>query len=70
MYRNLEAEFVRKGFSKQKIAQMLGVGYNTLLAKMRGESSFTLDEAFKIQKIVSAEKPIEYLFEKLNNPHK
>lgn len=64
MYRNLEAEFVRKGFSKQKIAQMLDVSYNTLLAKMRGESSFTLDEAFKIRKIVSAEKPIEYLFEK------
>ena len=64
MYRNLEAELIRKGLSKQEIAHSLNVGYNTLLAKMRGDSSFTLDEAFKIRKIVSAEKPIEYLFEK------
>lgn len=65
MYRNLEAEIVRRGFSKQTIARMLGIGYNTLLAKMRGEYSFSLEEAIEMKRLLTTMESVEYLFEKV-----
>jgi len=63
MYRNLEAEIARKNISKKVIAEELGIGYNTLTAKLRGDNKFTLDEALKIKQILNASIEIEQLFE-------
>ena len=64
MYKRLESELVFVGISKKELAIMVGVQYNTILAKFRGESSFTLDEAFKIKHILKSDLPIDVLFEK------
>ncbi len=38
----------RTGTTKREIAEALGIGENTLYAKLRGESEFTLSEAGKL----------------------
>jgi len=62
MYRTLEAEIVRQGLNKKILAKDLGMSYGTLLAKLKGEYSFTLDEAIKFKKVVSVGMPIDDLF--------
>ncbi|WP_295264600.1 hypothetical protein [Veillonella sp.] len=62
MYKELEAEIVRKGLSKRKVSDMTGIRYETLLVKLSGKFSFTLDEAFKIKMAIESDKPIEVLF--------
>lgn len=64
MYRNLEAEIVRKNLSKKAIAETLGITYNTLLLKIKGESSFTLDEALALRSLLNTTEPVEVLFSK------
>ena len=63
MYRNLEAEIARKNISKKVIAEELGIRYNTLTAKLRGDNKFTLDEALKIKQMLGAAIEVEQLFE-------
>lgn len=36
MYKRIEAELILLGISKKVLANKLGLGYNTLLAKLRG----------------------------------
>ena len=62
MYRILEAEIVRKGLNKKILAKDLGMSYGTLLAKLKGEYSFTLDEAIKFKKVVHVDMTIDDLF--------
>lgn len=62
MYKELEAEIVRKGLSKRKVSEMTGIRYETLLVKLSGKFSLTLDEAFKIKIALESDKPIETLF--------
>lgn len=62
MYKELEAEIVRKGLSKRKVSEMTGIRYETLLVKLSGKFSLTLDEAFKIKMALESDKPIETLF--------
>lgn len=64
MYKKLEAELVLKGMGKKELAAILGVQYNTILAKCRGDSSFTLDEALKTKEALKTSLTIEELFEK------
>lgn len=64
MYRNLEAEMVRKGITRKDIAEFLGLRYATILDKLSGKYSFKLEEAFKIKRKFFQELTIEYLFKK------
>lgn len=69
MYSNLEAELARRGITKTKVAQELGLTLGTLSLKLSGKSNLTLPEAIKIKKIIDIEMPIEYLFEFKDKTH-
>lgn len=62
MYKRIEAELILLGISKKVLANKLGLGYNTLLAKLRGERDFTLKEAWLIKQILKSKESIEDLF--------
>jgi hypothetical protein len=64
MYRNLEAEMVRRGIDRQEIAEFLKVRYATVVDKLSGKYPFKLDEALAIKKRFFPNLSIEYLFEK------
>lgn len=66
MYRVLEAELVRCGITRKELAAYLDIQYNTLNAKLRGDSCFTLDEAIKIKTALGTKLTIEELFERDN----
>lgn len=67
MYKNLEAEIIRHGNRKDEIAKELGIGYNTLILKLNGNSRLYLDEAEKIQERFFPECDLKYLFQKNDN---
>jgi plasmid maintenance system antidote protein VapI len=48
MYKNLKAEMARRDVSIQKLANLTGIRYQTLTAKLRGDTYLTLPEAIKI----------------------
>lgn len=62
MYRNLEAEMVRKGITRKDISELLGVRYATVVQKLNGKYEFKLLEALEIKKAFFPEHSIEYLF--------
>lgn len=64
MYNNLEAEMVRFGVTRKDIAKLLQVRYATVIDKLKGRYSFTLDEAFAIRDKFFPHLQIEYLFKK------
>lgn len=66
MYRELEAELVRKGVSRKKLSELIGIAYRTLGAKMRGEQDFNLEECKKIKNILNSDMYIDVLFKKEN----
>lgn len=63
MFRNIEIIIFQKGLSKREIAQKLGMTYNTLLLKLSGKATFTLDEALKLKEILESSLSIEELFD-------
>lgn len=63
VYKNLEAEMVRRDITRKDIAELLNVRYATVVDKLKGRSNFTLDEAFKIRNAYFPYLSIEYLFE-------
>ncbi|MCR2045524.1 helix-turn-helix transcriptional regulator [Anaerosalibacter massiliensis] len=63
MYKNLEAEMVRRGITRKDLAKSLDVRYATIIDKLKGRYSFTLDEAFKIKNKYFPTLSFEYLFE-------
>ncbi|RKJ37886.1 XRE family transcriptional regulator [bacterium 1XD42-1] len=62
MYRNLEAELVRAGLSKQELAKKIGCTPSTLSMKLNGKSPLSLAEASKIKQIVGVDISLEELF--------
>lgn len=64
MYRNLEAEMVRKGIKRKDISELLNVRYATVVQKLNGKYKFNLDEALIIKENCFPELSVEYLFEK------
>ncbi len=64
MYKQIEAGLILSGISKKELAQKLGIAYNTLLIKLKGESPFTLDEAFKIRDCLNKSMPIDEMFKR------
>lgn len=63
MYKNLEAEMVRKNVTKALIAKHLGIRYATVLDKMNGKSRFYYDEALNIKNEYFKKLDLEYLFQ-------
>lgn len=59
MYRNLEAEIVRKGSSRKEVAAFLGCTVSTLSLKMTEKTPFTLPEATKIKAFLDVDLSIE-----------
>lgn len=68
MYRNLEAEMAREGIKRKDLAEALGVRYATVIDKLKGRYSFTLDEAFIIRNKFFPHLNFEYLFEREDDP--
>ena len=62
MYPNLKAELSRRGLSIQNFALLVGMPYNTLREKLKGERKLTYDEAVKIKKALNVNIPLETLF--------
>ncbi len=64
MYQRVEVWIARSGMTRRELAQSIGMSYNTLNAKLRGKSNFTLDEATRLKEILRADETIEALFER------
>jgi len=47
----------------RRLSRDLGVHYNTLCRKLRGEMPFTLDEALRVKRLLLTDLPLERLFE-------
>lgn len=62
MFRNLEAELVRRNLSRSDLALAIGKSYGTVSQKMCGRIPFTLNEARKIKEVFFPDCNIEYLF--------
>lgn len=65
MYRRLEAELVYFGITKQELAEKIGMRYDTLCAKLRGDSAMTFEESVKIKRAIGSDYPLEELFGEL-----
>lgn len=61
MFKNLEAEMVRNGISKEMIAEKLSISRKGLYLKLSGKTDFTLTEIKKIQELMP-QFTLEYLF--------
>jgi DNA-binding XRE family transcriptional regulator len=64
MLRNLYAEMVRVGVSREELADEIGVNYNTIGMKINGKSKFYLDEAIRIRDKFFPECKLEYLYKR------
>lgn len=65
MLHNLEAEIARRGLAKQKVADCIGISKRTLYDKLTGKTTFTINEASKLQKELFPECEMDYLFEQI-----
>lgn len=66
-YKNLRAEMVRNGITKQEIQNLLEISNNTYYSKMTGRTEFKLSEVEKILAIFYRKSgkvySVEYLFD-------
>lgn len=62
MFREVEAELARRGWSKKELAKKTGISYSSLLDKMSGRTSFTFDECIEIKRAIQSDMPLEKLF--------
>lgn len=63
MYLNILAEMARRQLTKAQMAQKLNMSVWTFDRKIKGESSFTVEEIIEIQNIFKDSKcTFEYLF--------
>ena len=52
IYRNVAARMALLGIKKTELAKLLDMNYSTLQGKLRGRSSFSLEEAIEIKDIL------------------
>lgn len=64
MYRFLKGEMVKRNISRKDLAEAIGKSQTTINCKLRGEYSFTYDEAITIYKRFFVDLDIFQLFEK------
>lgn len=62
VYSNLKAEMARKDITIESMAQMLGIHRNSVANKLNGASSFSIEEAMKIQDSFFQDLEYKYLF--------
>lgn len=66
IFLNLEAETLRAGLSREEMADLAGMTYQTYKNKLSNFTEFTLPETLKIKEILTKrldqEFTIEYLF--------
>jgi len=62
MYTNLELEMFKNKIGKTEIADVLNIGYNTVLAKLKGKQPFKLDECFLIREKFFPSETVDHLF--------
>ena len=61
-YPVLNAQIALSGMTRSRLAEAVGMHYNTLCRKLRGETGFTIDEAIMIRKALASSLPVEELF--------
>ena len=64
MYHNLRAEMARADVKVSDLAEALDITEKTASKKMRGETSFTIDECQIIRDTFFENCTLDYLFEK------
>ena len=64
MFKNLQAEIVRKGMNYKEFASAIEMRYETFSKKMSGKTEFCLDEMENIKREIGNDCTFEYLFEK------
>lgn len=62
MHDNLKKELSRKGITQVALANMLGLTEKTIQNKIKGDTEFTLREAFYIWHNLLPEFNLDYLF--------
>lgn len=62
MYKNLNAELARMGWTRKDLAEATNIRYQTLNEKMNGKSGFTLKEAFEIKKAMNIDMSLDQIF--------
>ena len=61
-YSNLKRELTSKGITIEELADLLKLHRNTVKNKLNGISSFSIEEAEKIQSIIFPQFTMRYLF--------
>jgi len=64
VYKKIGHELLANNMDTQMLAEATGIPYYTLRSRFRGESSFTLDDAIRIHKVIGSHMSIEQLFER------
>lgn len=59
---NLKGEMAKKDITIEEVSKLLGIHRNSVANKINGDSSFSIDEAFKIHKRFFPNLSMEYLF--------
>ncbi len=62
-YLNLKAEMAKRDVTIESVSNLLGVHRNSVANKIKGNSRFSVDEAFCIQKAFFPDLETHYLFE-------
>ncbi len=62
MYKNLNAELARMGWTRKDLSKATNIRYQTLNEKMNGKSDFTLKEAFEIKKAMNIDMSLDLNF--------
>lgn len=66
MFRNLEAEMIRAGITKEKLSKELGISNKTLYNRLSGCADWSMEEMKKTQAIINIslqqEYTLDYLF--------
>ena len=66
MFPNVEAEIARKRLTKLMLSEKTGIRYQTLTAKLSGDSPVTIRDAKAIKAALETDLPIEILFEEVS----
>lgn len=59
---NLKGEMAKRGITIEELSKELGIHRNSVSNKLNGDSSFTVEEAFKIQDKYFPDLELKYLF--------
>lgn len=62
MFLRIEMQMQKKGITKAELARKLNIDEELLMKKLNGQIAFTLDEAWKLKKVIGAEESMKELF--------